>query len=35
MTVGGWLFMGGAWLIVGGLTAYCFGRLLFGDGRRK
>lgn len=30
MSTSGWVFMIGAWLFVGGLFVYCFGRILFG-----
>jgi hypothetical protein len=33
VTAGGWAFLVSAWLLVGGLVAYCFARLL-ADGRR-
>jgi hypothetical protein len=35
MTLAGWVFMGSAWVLVGGLFVYCFGRLLREDARRR
>jgi hypothetical protein len=35
MTPLGWLFMGTAWAVVGGLVVYCFGRLLRHDGASR
>jgi hypothetical protein len=31
----GWLFMGLAWTVVGGLAAYCFRRLLRHDPSKR
>lgn len=35
MTLAGWIFMGSAWAIVGGLFVYTFARLLFGEPRSR